>query len=154
LGGPLHFLSELKRRFVETLNLLENQVISPENSQLFVAMGAALSCEGKDCMAFKVLKDRLNVLKEASDSEVGILRPLFFDEKEYREFKDRHEKHSIKRRGLEGFDGECFLGIDAGSTTTKAALIDKDGNLLYSYYKSNEGSPLQCAVKILIWQGY
>lgn len=149
LGGPLYFLSELRKRFIETLNLTDDEVIFPENSQLFVAVGAALSCKSQDSMPFKVLKDRLEHMNNASTGEVGILRPLFINEGEYEKFIERHEKHRVKRRGLADFKSKCFLGIDAGSTTTKVALISQEGELLYSYYKSNEGSPLQSVIKIL-----
>lgn len=149
LGGPLYFLSELRQRFVETLALKEEQIIFPENSQLFVAVGAALSCKTDKCMPFKNLKDRLQALKGALDGEVGILRPLFIDEDEYREFKERHSKHAVKRGDLSTYEGNCYLGIDAGSTTTKVVLTDEKGRLLYSHYKSNEGSPLQSTIKIL-----
>lgn len=149
LGGPLYFLSELRKRFIETLNLTEEQVIFPENSQLFVAVGAALSCKMEDSIGFRNLKDRLDSLNETSTNEVGILRPLFKNEVEYTDFRNRHDKHVAGRRNLAEFDGNCFLGIDAGSTTTKVALIDEEGALLYSYYKSNEGSPLQSTINIL-----
>ncbi|TDT51886.1 2-hydroxyacyl-CoA dehydratase [Fonticella tunisiensis] len=149
LGGPLYFLSELRRRFIETLNLKEEQVIFPENSQLFVAIGAALSCDLKEVITFKSLKERLTNINSTTEKEVALLRPLFLDDKEYDDFKKRHDKNRVKRRDLGSFEGDCFLGIDAGSTTTKAALIDEEGRLLYSYYGSNEGSPLDSAVKIL-----
>lgn len=149
LGGPLHFLSELRKRFIETLNIGDEQVIFPENSQIFVALGAALSANIEENISFKELKDRLSALNSESSTEVGILRPLFYDDKEYMEFRDRHSKHVVKRRELQSYEGNCFLGIDAGSTTTKVVLTDENGALLYSYYKSNEGSPLQSTINIL-----
>lgn len=151
LGGPLYYLSELRNRFIETLKLKEDQVIFPENSQLFVAIGAALFGydKGTSEITLEELYNRLSVLNESELNEVTRLRPLFKDEEEIIEFNNRHNKDCIKRRSLEGFAGECYLGIDAGSTTTKAALIDKEGNLLYSYYGSNGGSPLASGIKIL-----
>jgi len=95
------------------------------------------------------LKNRLRLLDEASAYEVERLRPLFLNEDELNEFRRRHNKSSVKRRDLASFKGRCFLGIDAGSTTTKAVLIDEDGALMYSYYGSNGGSPLGSTVKIL-----
>ncbi|MCD2345435.1 2-hydroxyacyl-CoA dehydratase [Clostridium guangxiense] len=149
LGGPLYFLSELRQRFIETLNLGENEVIFPENSQLFVAMGAALAAENEEFISFKEVKKRLLKLNNKETYEVQRLKPLFKDENDYVSFKERHGKNKVKTEKLEEYKGECFLGIDAGSTTTKAALISKDGTLLYSYYGSNEGSPLKLTIKIL-----
>ena len=149
LGGPLYFLSELRERFIETLKLKEDEVIFPENSQLFVAMGAALSSKEVNEISFKSLHEKLPELKDAVTHEVSRLRALFKDKKELDEFKDRHSKYTVKRAELSKYEGDCFLGIDAGSTTTKAVLIGKDGSLLYSYYGSNEGSPLTITKKIL-----
>jgi len=149
LGGPLYFLSELRVRFIETLKLTEKQVIFPKNSQLFVAMGAAIASKKEKEISFKSLMEKLPKLSNRTDEQVQILRPLFIDEKEYEEFMARHNNCNVKRKPLETHTGNCFLGIDAGSTTTKAALIDQEGNLLYSYYGSNEGSPLTSAIAIL-----
>ena len=149
LGGPLRFLSELRVRFIETLNLNEDHVIFPVNSQLFVAIGAAIASKSEPSMSFANIKNILPVLNGISPHEVERLRPLFRDENELAEFQKRHETNSVKRRSLDTFQGNCFLGIDAGSTTTKVALIDEKGALLYSHYGSNEGSPLKSTVRIL-----
>lgn len=149
LGGPLHFLSELRKRFVETLNLTPAQVIFPENSQLFVAIGAALSSSEEEIISFDELNSKLKKLNEVRDMEIQRLRPLFQDEAELADFRARHGQHKVKRGSLKDFQGRCFLGIDAGSTTTKLALIDEAGTLLYSYYGSNLGSPLNSAIKIV-----
>lgn len=149
LGGPLYFLSELRKRFAEKLNLSLNQAIFPENSQLYVAIGAALSSERETPMPIKTLLNRVEKLEGVSQSEVYRLNPLFTSEDEYSEFKKRHSMNSVKRKDLSSFEGECFLGIDAGSTTTKAALIDSEGSLLYTYYGCNSGSPLNSAIEAL-----
>ncbi|AYD39742.1 2-hydroxyglutaryl-CoA dehydratase [Clostridium fermenticellae] len=149
LGGPLYFLSELRKRFTETLNLTEKEIIFPNNSQLFVAMGAALSSKNESVISFKSLIDTLSLMNKSVDDEVQTLRPLFKDEDELDEFKKRHSKSVVNKLRLEEFEGNCYLGIDSGSTTTKAVLIDESGNLLYSYYGSNGGSPLKSIVKIL-----
>lgn len=149
LGGPLNYLSELRQRFIETLELGPSEVVFPQNSQLFVAVGAALGSKEQHVVSFGALKKKLPVLKDSSANEVERLRPLFINEEELQNFRKRHEGHSATRRDISTFEGKCFLGIDAGSTTTKAALIDEEGALLYSYYGSNEGSPLKSAVKIL-----
>jgi predicted CoA-substrate-specific enzyme activase len=149
LGGPLYFLSELRKRFIETLNLTDRQVIFPENPQLFVALGAAISSKNGKVISAKDLVDRLPNLSNSSADEIQTIRPLFKDENELNEFKKRHSTSVVKRAELNTFRGNCYLGIDAGSTTTKAALIDEEGNLLYSFYKGNEGSPLKSSVRIL-----
>jgi len=149
LGGPLYFLSELRERFIETLKLTEDQVIFPKDSQLFVAVGAAMASKDQDIVSFEELKNQLPKLKEASKLEVRRFRPLFSDDEELQAFNKRQSQYKATRRELAGFTGNCFLGIDAGSTTTKVTLIDEDGALLYSYYGSNEGNPLTLVRRIL-----
>lgn len=148
LGGPLHFLSELRKRFIKTLQLQEDQVIFPKNSQLFVAIGAALASEQEEPIQFKDIISRLKLPDEIKE-ETNRLPPLFAAEEEYETFKKRHEKYFVKVQDLSTFEGDCFLGIDAGSTTTKVALTDENGALLYTWYGSNEGSPLQSTMKAL-----
>ncbi|HHW48305.1 MAG TPA: 2-hydroxyglutaryl-CoA dehydratase, partial [Clostridiaceae bacterium] len=149
LGGPLYYLSELRKRFKETLNLSDDQVIFPQNSQLFVAIGAALCSKNGEIISFKELRDRAAVLDGAGTYEIERLRPLFKDENELDAFRRRHEKNKIRRKDLKNFSGNCYLGIDAGSTTTKIALIDDNGALLYSYYAGNGGSPLKSVIEAL-----
>lgn len=149
LGGPLYFLSELRKRFEITLNLKPQEVIFPDNSQLFVAIGAALSSKECKHISFKALKEKLPNINTIAVHEVERLRPLFSNQEERDEFRNRHAKHSISVEPLRNHKGDCFLGIDAGSTTTKAVLINSEGELLYSHYGSNEGSPLNSSLKIL-----
>jgi len=149
LGGPLHFLPELRKRFVETLNLAEDQVIIPEHAQLFVAIGAALSSAEQQPARFKVLLDRLEKNAGTVCPETNRLPALFRNWQEYKAFKERHDTHRVLRRDPADAVGKCFLGIDAGSTTTKIALIDEEGALLYTHYGSNEGSPLESTIKAL-----
>lgn len=149
LGGPLQFLSELRERFIETLKIADHQIVFPDNAELYVAMGAALSSKALNPVSFKSLESKLYLLNEVTVHEVERLEPLFKNEKELEEFRKRHSVSKVSIRDLAGFKGECFLGIDAGSTTTKAALIDEKGAVLYSYYGSNNGSPLNSAVTIL-----
>jgi len=149
LGGPLFFLSELKKRFIETLNLKEDEAISPSDAHLFVAIGAALLSKDKPSLSFKKLLERVNELKGVQTKEVNTLKPLFKDDEEYQEFKARHDKYKVKRKRLKDYKGPCYLGIDAGSTTTKAVLIDDENNLLYSFYSNNEGNPLQSVIKVI-----
>lgn len=149
LGGPLYFLSELRKRFEVTLNLQPGQVIFPESSQLFVAIGAALSSKECRTVTFMELKEKLPQLNTVAVHEVERLKPLFASQQELDEFRARHAVNSVSVKPLKDYKGDCFLGIDAGSTTTKAVLIDDNGELLYSHYGSNEGSPLNSSVRIL-----
>ena len=149
LGGPLYFLSELRKRFIDVLELTDEQVVFPENSQLFVALGAALSSVDGELFTFNDLFDRFKGLSLEAIVESTRLEPLFNNRQEYEDFKRRHDKNKVRRKSLKDFEGRCFLGIDAGSTTSKAALIDEEGNLLYTHYGSNQGSPLKSTIKIL-----
>ncbi|WP_105614420.1 2-hydroxyacyl-CoA dehydratase [Vallitalea okinawensis] len=149
LGGPLYFLSELRQRFIETLDLSKEQIIMPDHSQLIVAIGAAMDSRQNESLTFEQFIGRLSKLKSSNDNEVGRLDPLFKTKEDYQDFIDRHNTYKVKRRSLEGYEGKCFLGIDAGSTTTKAALISEEGEILYTYYGSNEGQPLKKSIHIL-----
>ena len=149
LGGPLTYLSELRNRFIETLNLKDDEIIVPEEAHLLVAKGAALDSLNDETFTNKELAQKIENLKKSHDTTTKPLEPLFENEKEYREFIQRHEKAKVKKRELKDFEGDCFIGIDAGSTTTKLALIDIDGNLLFSLYGSNKGNPLQSTINML-----
>lgn len=148
LGGPLYFLSELRQRFIETLELAPDEVEFPENSNLFVALGTAYASDKKEAVDFADVIGRLDN-PFADDSGVGRLEPLFAGDEERRAFIERHNKDKVKRGDLSAYSGPVYLGIDAGSTTTKAAIIGRDCELLYSYYSSNEGSPLDKSIEIL-----
>jgi len=141
LGGPLHFLSELKEAFIRTLKLDDEHIIAPKHSHLFAAIGSALSSEYKNELQLAELQNRL-AGRIQMDFEVDRMQPLFASEKDYQEFKDRHAKHQVPVKDLATYQGKAFLGIDAGSTTTKAALVSEDGTLLHSFYSSNDGDPL------------
>ncbi len=149
LGGPLHYLPQLRARFIETLGLADHTAILPEDGHYFVALGAALASQESAPVSFEDVIRGLDVLDEEGEPEVLRLRPLFKDQDEYERFKERHEKHKVKRAPLESHSGPCFLGIDAGSTTTKAVLVDEKGQLLYSFYANNHGSPITSALDIL-----
>ena len=146
LGGPLHFLPELKKAFIRTLRLTPELIVDPENSHLFAAMGAALEASDSKAVSLDSLAARLE--KGVSlRFELKRLPPLFKDKDEYRTFCERHERAVVERKELSSYSGNCFLGIDAGSTTTKIALIGEDGELLFSYYSGNEGNPVKTAIK-------
>ena len=148
LGGPLHFLTELKNAFVRTLNLSDEQIIAPDNSHLFAAIGSALTSKKDVTVDIDVIIERLsNTIK--LEFEVARMEPLFESEEAYRTFTNRHSKAKVLTDDLSTYEGNCFLGIDAGSTTTKVALVGEDGSLLYSFYSSNNGSPLATTIKAI-----
>ena len=148
LGGPLHFLSELKVAFIRTLNLDEEHIIDTDNSHLFAAIGSALNA--KEEVAF-TMEEMVNKLSSdiKMEFEVERMEPLFADKAAYEEFSERHSRHHVASADLASYKGKAFLGIDAGSTTTKIALVGEDGSLLYSFYSSNDGSPLKTAIRSL-----
>ncbi|SFA70311.1 CoA-substrate-specific enzyme activase, putative [Acetitomaculum ruminis DSM 5522] len=148
LGGPLHFLSELRNCFIRTLKLDDEHAIIPENSHLFAAIGCALNYDKESFVNLSELKNRL-ATPIKMEFEVERLNPLFKSEDEYKEFLINHSNAEIKKGDISTYEGNCFLGIDAGSTTTKTALIAQDGSLLYSFYSNNNGSPLLTALKSL-----
>ena len=146
LGGPLHFLSELKAAFVRTLKLDEEHTIAPEDSHLFAAIGSALNSKKETSVSLLELKDRLrNSIK--LEFEVERMEPLFATEEDYKAFDKRQSSYRVKTGDLASYKGNCYLGIDAGSTTTKTALVGEDGSLLYSFYSNNNGSPLKTAIR-------
>ncbi len=149
LGGPLNYLPELRKRFIETLKLSDDEIIIPEDAHLFVAKGAALDSVNYNAINAEKLRAKIQMLKYAHDDTTVPLNPLFTVDAEYEEFKKRHEADKIKRKPLNNYKGDAFLGIDAGSTTSKLVLISSDGKLLYESYKSNEGSPLQSVIKMM-----
>ena len=149
LGGPLSYLSELRKRFIETLELTPEEIIIPEDAHLLVAKGASLDSVQYNPISVEKLKSKIELLRNYHDSAANSLKPLFTIENEYKEFKERHSKHTVPKRDLETFSGDCFLGIDAGSTTSKLVLVDENANLLYSSYKNNEGKPLQTVISML-----
>ncbi len=208
LGGPLYFLSQLRERFCSSLKLDIHHAISPEHSQVYVAMGAALS-SGKekeiklgelasrinndekqsarlifnndekqsDCLMFNndERKDSCHILnngtqqaarstdngkqqvsldspgiREVRGERPGDLEPLFTDQEEYDAFRLRHRAARTEKGELSTYSGRTFLGIDAGSTTTKVVLIGEAGELLFSHYSGNEGEPLKKLIPVLI----
>ncbi|MGN0978093.1 MAG: acyl-CoA dehydratase activase, partial [Faecousia sp.] len=144
LGGPLHFLTELKAAFIRTLKLTDETTVDPENSHLFAAMGAALESEDTQTVDLRALIDQLEKGVQVS-FEMPRLDPLFRDEQEFAAFQDRHSKAVVKKQDLATYTGNCYLGIDAGSTTTKLVLIGEEGQLLYQFYANNQGNPILTA---------
>ena len=123
LGGPLQYLSELRERFYITLELDEAHRIVPENAHLFVASGAAMAHESNKLSTFPQLIEAIDALGDTQGSEVARLDPLFATPEDYQEFKTRHDREVVPRGELEGYEGRVFIGLDAGSTTMKAAMV-------------------------------
>ncbi|MDD6346522.1 MAG: acyl-CoA dehydratase activase-related protein [Lachnospiraceae bacterium] len=174
LGGPLHFLDQLREAFVRTLKLDDEHTILPDNSHLFAALGAGFQAEKaaaeeltaraseeakKEGRAMRpVPSPAPRLLSEirsrliggvTMDFEVERLEPLFQSREDYDTFIARQSRYVVARADLASYRGRCFLGIDAGSTTTKTALISEDGRLLYSFYDNNHGSPLATAIRAI-----
>mgnify|MGYP003170870762 FL=1 len=148
LGGPLHFLSELREAFIRTLNLGPDQIIAPEHSHLFAAIGSAMNYKEDICVDVSDIIKRLQG-KIKLDFEVERMEPLFENKEAYSSFTERHNKAKVPTADLASYSGNCYLGIDAGSTTTKVALVGEDGKLLYSFYSSNNGSPLATTIRAI-----
>ncbi len=148
LGGPLHFLKGLRQRFQETLKLDDDHAVFPENGDCFAAIGAALCSEGYGVSTYEDVYDRL--VKSVEDrGGTQTMPPLFASQAEYDQFIARHNSKKPPEVDAAHYTGKAYLGIDAGSTTTKVCLIDPDGGLLYTYYSSNRGNPVSVILEQL-----
>lgn len=141
LGGPLHFLQGLRERFIKTLKLDNEHGIFPENAQVFAAIGAALCSEQYSKTTYEALIEKLQNSVTATTIQ-NPMPALFQNEKEYIDFKDRHSKATPQLCDIDTYNGNAYLGIDAGSTTTKIVLMAENNEILYSYYDSNKGNPV------------
>lgn len=148
LGGPLYFMSELRQRFIETLNIAPENVIFPENPQLFVAMGAAFD-EDQTVLKISQIIDNLNHNTSESLVPKNTLDVLFKDQNELDIWRQRHNEASAQYKDIANASGPVFLGIDAGSTTSKLILTDPDGNILFQHYGSNKGQPLESVIAVI-----
>ncbi|MDR0906165.1 MAG: acyl-CoA dehydratase activase [Oscillospiraceae bacterium] len=140
LGGPLTFLHGLRQRFVETLELDAEHAVFPENADCFAAIGAAIIADG----AGFEYNNLLEMLENAVDNDgsTDVMPPLFESAAEYEKFSARHAKAAPTEIDADAYSGDAYLGIDAGSTTTKLALVTPDGGILYSHYGANMGDPV------------
>ena len=148
LGGPLFFNSELRNAFERTLKDKVDSFWMPEEAQIYVALGAALSADGKNPVN---LSELLVKLKNREGFVPDIIRidPIFKSKEDKIAFDERHKKDQIPVLDIKDQKGELYLGLDAGSTTTKAVVINKKGELVYTYYASNKGNPVMSAVTIM-----
>ena len=144
LGGPLSFMPELRKLFSKTLKLSPEQIIEPENAKMYVAMGCAMMAKGEN-ISLRALHKKWQGARRTDDSEFTLksLDVLFGSEADYEAFKSRHDKATVKRADLASYTGDCFLGIDAGSTTTKLVLLSEGDEILADYYAQNRGNPLK-----------
>lgn len=149
LGGPLHFFKGLQQRYIETLHLNKENAIFPELAQYFIALGSAHYAEHEQTISYNELVDKLNKAANTKVETSG-LAPLFQNEQEYIQFKKRHENADVKRNDIHTYCGNAYLGIDAGSTTTKLVLIDQNNAILYENYTSNKGNPIKVIQKELL----
>lgn len=149
LGGPIHFLDQLEERFRDTLGEEENKFFVPANGQVFVALGAALGSKDLEAISFNQLMEKLDEDPDIRLDRDETLDPLFKDEKDRRDFESFHKKDPIDYGDLKSYKGKLYLGIDAGSTTSKVVVLDEDKRILYSHYANNQGRPLELMVEVL-----
>lgn len=142
LGGPLSFLKGLRKAFVDTLGLKEGETaVFPKEAPVFVALGCALfAFNSHDDFTIESVIKKIENAKTGNGIVTG--QPLFNSKAEYEEFILRHKKCDLEYADLHTYKGNAYLGIDAGSTTTKLILITEDCRILYQHYSSNKGQPL------------
>ena len=147
LGGPLYFLKGLRKAFKDTLKLSDENAVFPEDAPCFMAIGAALgSVGGKERSIDKIIE----MIEKVEESDaITTTEPLFASKEEYAEFVKRHRATDLQFADIHNYSGDCYLGIDSGSTTTKLILITPDCRILYSHYQSNNGQPLDVIIKKL-----
>ena len=149
LGGPLHFYNGLRKMFTEKLNLKEN--IEAVDAEVFVAKGAAIFSSNEE--KIYTYEDLLNNISKNNKKNINLQKevsPLFESEEEYKNFLDRHNRAKVAVRDIKDYKGDVYLGIDAGSTTTKLVLIDDNLEILYQYYGHNEGNPVEVVKRELL----
>ena len=146
LGGPLSFQKELRKAFVRTLSLNEETAVFPETAPVFMAFGSALYA--KENTEPMLLSDAVEKIENAPVSDTIITSQRLFNTKEeYADFVKRHSACDLGYADIRGYEGDAYLGIDAGSTTTKLVLITPDGKLLYNHYCASKGQPLDIITK-------
>lgn len=150
LGGPLNYLDTLRQRFIETLHLKEKEAICPKDAHLFVALGVTLANKKGFLYSYKEMKEKIKALSNFHEEVSTSLDPLFKTKKEYKEFCARHNLAKVPKCNLKNYKGDAFLGIDAGSTTAKIILIDKNNKVLYKDYSSNEGNPIETIKNMIL----
>ncbi len=150
LGGPLTYLDMLRTRFIKTLDLKEGESIVPDNGELFVAEGACLENQDGPIFTYEQMEEVFHKLQSFKEEQSVSLPPLFRNKKEQNEFQKRQAKYTVKKRELQTYHGDAFLGIDAGSTTAKLVLIGTDASILYEDYRPNEGTPVMTIREMIL----
>ena len=150
LGGPLTYLDSLRDRFISTLNLNDDTAIIPDNAHMFVCNGAIVSNMNSKSFNKAVLLEKIKKMSKFKEKESDSLQALFKSKKHYKEFTDKHDKEVAKTNDISKYNGDAFLGIDAGSTTAKLVLVDEVGAILYSIYRSNKGTPIDTIKEMLV----
>ncbi len=148
LGGPLYFLPVLKERFIETLQLAPENVENTPEACYFVAMGAAI-CPEATALTYADFINRIETAETDKNAINKLPFVLFADEEAYRAFQKRHAQAKVQWGDLANYRGGIDVGIDAGSTTTKLVAIGSNKEILYTYYGSNKGEPLQTAIQAI-----
>lgn len=150
LGGPLHFLKGLQERFTQTLHLSQQEANFPDLAPYFVALGSAVYAgDEQTTFTYEELLDKMQAMANKKVETAG-LPPLFESDEDYLEFKKRHTSARVDRQDIHTYQGKAYLGIDAGSTTTKLVLIDEDCNILYDSYTNNQGNPVDVISRELL----
>ncbi len=147
LGGPLTFASELRKRFIDFLDLKD--VFIPKDGEVFVAYGAALLASETSSTIEEMIEDVIRYDKIDHRNHKKTLKPLFETKKDFDDFKNRHNKARVEQIDIKQYSGNAYLGIDAGSTTTKLVLINDEKEILYSFYSHNKGNPVDMVKKAL-----
>lgn len=139
IGGPLTFISALRKSFANILKLAENELILPENSEYFPALGCAMS-NSTNLLDLQQLINKINVRENSS---TDVLPALFKDKTEYEEWKENRNVKHLKRADYNAKNNNLFLGIDSGSTTSKILILDENENIVFTFYAANQGNPLK-----------
>ncbi len=150
LGGPLYYCHGLRLRFKETLGLGDDEALFPEYARFAVALGASFYAvkaghyTDVDELSEKIVESLSTV------TVAGRLPALFEGREDYAAFHARHAKASVPELDIADYCGNAYLGIDCGSTTTKMVLLSANKEILYSYYSSNRGNPVEIVKEQLI----
>lgn len=142
LGGALYYCNGLRERFIDTLKLSPDKAITPDYANTSVAYGAALYAEENGTeLTYGELKERIARSRRKTGA-IATAKPLFENQAEYDAFCARHARANVQQKSAADYSGDAYIGIDCGSTTTKLVLLDRDKNILYSYYAGNNGDPV------------
>ncbi|MDO4161074.1 MAG: acyl-CoA dehydratase activase-related protein [Prevotellaceae bacterium] len=147
-GGPLTFIPALRKAFIEYLSIDEKDIIIPENGTLLPALGAAMAdVDNEVCCQLSSLASKISGTTGISTTKTSTLKPIFKDCEEYEKWLDRISESKVKTTSFKPGMQNVYIGIDSGSTTTKIVVTDKDAKVLFTYYSSNVGNPIETVEK-------